>query len=78
MQTIESHIVTLYERGDISLIEVMNLIDFDNAKIIKTSLESDAILEQAELKPIKQKLEKSGNKDISYFDIKLTLAMIQK
>jgi len=56
----------------------MNLIDFDNAKIIKISLESDAILEQAELKPIKQKLEKSGNKDISYFDIKLTLAMIQK
>lgn len=75
-QTIEGHIVNLYEKKEISLLDIMKLLDFWNAKIIKECLEGDALLEEAWLKSLKEKLESQGYKDITYFDIKLTLAMI--
>jgi len=78
VQTIESHIVHLYEIWDISLMKILNLISLANAKLVKAVVNSDAILENTELKAIKQKLEEQGNSLVSYFDIKLALAMIEK
>ncbi len=78
VQTIESHIVHLYAIGDISLMKILNLVSLTNAKLVKAVVTSDAILENTELKAIKQKLEEQGNPWVSYFDIKLSLAMIEK
>lgn len=73
LQTIESHIIELYKRGSISLMQILNMISLDNAKMVKWVL-----WEWEWLKDIKEALEKSGEKKISYFEIKLSLAMIEK
>jgi len=78
VQTIESHIVHLYTQWDISLMKVLDLVTLKHAKLVKATVKSDAILENTELKPIKQKLEQQGNTTVSYFEIKLALAMIEK
>ncbi len=78
VQTIEGHITHLYLQGEISLMKIIGMVDLTKAKAIKSVLESDTILENIELRPIKDKLEEQGNKDISYFEIKLALAMIEK
>jgi hypothetical protein len=41
-------------------------------------IDSDAILENIELRPIKDQLLEQGNSEITYFEIKLSLAMIEK
>jgi len=78
LQTIESHIISLYKDSEIALMKILDLTDFSSAKTIKEILNQDAILENIELKSIKQDLEKSWKTNISYFDIKLALAMIEK
>ena len=78
VQTIEGHIVHLYGMGDISLMKVLDLVSLANAKLVKAVVKSDVILGSTELKPIKQKLEEQGNAWVSYFDVKLALAMIEK
>lgn len=77
LQTIEGHIVALYLTGELGLMNVLDFVELSDAKLIKIVTESDAILSVTELKPIKQQLESEGN-NISYFAIKLTLAMIEK
>jgi len=52
----------------------MELIDFKNAKIIKEIITG----EEDGLKEIKDALESKGEGNISYFEIKITLAMIEK
>ncbi len=78
VQTIESHIVQLYQQGDISLMKVLELVSVQHWKMVKAATQSVAILENMQLKPIKQALEEQWNKNISYFEIKLSLAMIEK
>jgi ATP-dependent DNA helicase RecQ len=78
LQTIEGHIAHLYLQGDISLMQIMNMVELSKAKSVKWALDNDVILKDIELKSIKQKLEYSWNKNISYFEIKLSLAMIEK
>ena len=78
LQTIEWHITHLYLQGDISLMQIMTMIELGKAKLVKWVIESDAILEDIELKSIKQKLEDAWEKNISYFEIKLSLAMMEK
>jgi ATP-dependent DNA helicase RecQ len=78
LQTIEGHIAHLYLQGDITLMQVMNMIQLSKAKSVKSVIEQDAILENIELKSIRQKLEEEWKKDVSYFEIKLSLAMIEK
>lgn len=72
-QTVESHIVNLYESGKISLLEVLGMIDLDDAKSVK-----EVSSEGKGLKDIKENLEKQWKKKISYFEIKLALAMMEK
>ena len=54
------------------------MIELSKAKSVKTVMTSDAVLENIELRPIKDKLEEQGSTNISYFEIKLALAMIEK
>jgi ATP-dependent DNA helicase RecQ len=76
--TIESHIVTLYENWDLSLNEVLKLVEFSVLKTIKNIITENFSWTVDALKPIKDLLEESWDKNISYFEIKLAVAMIGK
>jgi uncharacterized protein YpbB len=58
--------------------KVLDIVSLEHAKLIKTVVDSDAILDNTELRPIKDQLEEQGNTNISYFEIKLTLAMMER
>jgi uncharacterized protein YpbB len=66
--------VTLYQQGKISLMKVLAMVDLDMAKKIQVIAKKD----YESLKDIKYTLEVSGEKRITYFQIKLTLAMMEK
>ncbi|MFK7779668.1 MAG: helix-turn-helix domain-containing protein, partial [Candidatus Gracilibacteria bacterium] len=76
--TIESHIVKLYELGDIVLTDIMKYSNFTNLKAIKTVIIDDLDGVSNPLKPIKEILENNGSKKISYFEIKIAIAMMEK
>ncbi|MCP4523171.1 MAG: DUF559 domain-containing protein [Candidatus Gracilibacteria bacterium] len=76
--TIESHIITLYENGDISLNEVMKLVTFSHLKKIKSVITDNFSGTVEALRPVKDLLEESGDKSISYFEIKLAISMAGK
>ncbi len=78
IQTIESHIIRLYEEGKIGLMDILNLVNFDNLKKVKDVLNNDFWGKSETLKPIKDKLEELWNKKISYFEIKSAIAMMDK
>ena len=76
--TIESHLVTLYEAWDITLNNIMKLCDFNNLKIVKKIISENFSGIVAALRPVKDLLEENWEKNISYFEIKLAVAMITK
>ncbi|MDD3794232.1 MAG: RecQ family ATP-dependent DNA helicase [Candidatus Gracilibacteria bacterium] len=76
--TIESHFVKFYELGTIGLGDIMKFTSFSKLKNIKDIIIKDLNSVVSELKPIKTRLEELGHKDISYFDIKIAIAMIEK
>jgi len=78
LQTIEWHIAHLYAQWDITLLQVMNMVDLTKAKSVKSLIDADVIIQDIELKNLKHKLESEWKTDISYFEIKLALAMIEK
>jgi len=78
MQTIEAHIVTLYSGGEIGLTDVMKLVTFSHLKQVKDVLTQKEIPTTSALKPIKEALIESNYEKVSYFEIKLALAMIEK
>ena len=78
MMTIESHIVKLYEDSQLSLMDIMKLVEFWSIKKIKEIIKENLWWNTEALKPIKEELEKSWEKDISYFDIKIAIAMMWK
>jgi len=39
--TIETHIIKLYEDGDLTLSDILNLVDFDNIQEVKNVLEKN-------------------------------------
>jgi len=78
VQTIEGHIAHLYLNWDINLMKILDLVSLDDAKSVKSVVTANAVLEELELKPVKQKLEEMWKNNISYFAIKLSLSMIEK
>jgi ATP-dependent DNA helicase RecQ len=76
--TIESHIVKLYELNELWLSDIMKLTIFSNLKLVKQVIENGLKWVINQLKPIKDKLEEQGNKEVSYFDIKIAIAMMDK
>ncbi|MDD3646621.1 MAG: RecQ family ATP-dependent DNA helicase [Candidatus Gracilibacteria bacterium] len=78
MQTIESHIVSLYSDGELTLMDILKLVTLSNIKEVKTIIKDVLAGEIEKLKPIKEALEQAGKQDISYFDIKIAIAMMEK
>lgn len=78
IMTIENHILKLYERDDLSLMDMMNLLDLNNLKEVKKIVEDFFWSNTDKLKPIKEKLEEEWFDTISYFEIKGALVMIEK
>ena len=72
-QTIEEHIVKLYNFDKLSLSEIMKFSEISKLKQIKEVINLNK-LDITKLLPIKEKC----SPDINYFDIKISLAMIWK
>ncbi|MDP5038821.1 MAG: helix-turn-helix domain-containing protein, partial [Candidatus Gracilibacteria bacterium] len=73
LQTIESHMIKLYEFGKINISQIMTFSQIGKLKQIKKIiLENDFELDK--IQPIKNKL----GEEYSYFDIKIALSMIGK
>ncbi len=73
LQTIESHLVKLYEYDKISLSKIMQYSSLETLKEIKNTINSKN-LEIDKLSTIKENLSSK----ISYFEIKIALAMMWK
>lgn len=73
LQTIEWHIVSLYEFDKLTLVWVLKYSTIDHLKEVKKAIKKNK-LDPNKLKPIKELVPS----DISYFDIKLAIAMINK
>jgi len=76
--TIEWHIVDLYEAWDLALTDILKLVSFSNIKIVKDIIKENLNWDIEKLKPIKEKLDELWNKNISYFEIKMAIAMMNK
>lgn len=73
LQTIEEHIVKLYIFNKLTLSEVLKYSTIDKLKKVKEVLKNNS-LNKDKLKTIKEML----SSDISYFDIKIAISMIEK
>ncbi len=76
--TLESHIVKLYSTWDLSLMDILKMIKLWDIKKVKIVINEELNGDFEKLKPIKEKLEKNWDKEISYFEIKITIEMINK
>ncbi len=75
--TIENHILSLYKDSKIWLNDIMKFVSFSNIDFVKDIIENHFLWNILKLKPIKEKLEVLWRKDISYFDIKTSIAMME-
>lgn len=73
LQTIEEHIVKLYGLNKLTLSEILKYSSLEKLKKVKDVVKKENFSGE-KLKPIKDML--SG--DVSYFDVKIALAMIEK
>lgn len=78
IMTIENHILKLYEGWKLWLSDILKLVKFDNLKESKNIINEYFWWEVDKLKPIKEKLEELWFNEISYFEIKMTLVMLEK
>jgi ATP-dependent DNA helicase RecQ len=77
-QTIEDHIVKLYEASKISLVDILKFANFKDVRIIGQVIKTDFNWRIDKLKPIKDKLNELWYPNIKYLDIKFAIAMIYK
>ncbi|MDD2565633.1 MAG: RecQ family ATP-dependent DNA helicase [Candidatus Gracilibacteria bacterium] len=75
--SIEEHICKLYANDKISLQSISKLVDRDNLTFIKNKIINNE-LPTDKLKPIKDVCETEGRNDITYFEIKACVAMMDK
>lgn len=73
LQTIEEHIVKLYGFNKLTLSEILKYSSLEKLKKVKEVVKTNN-LSSDKLKPIKDML----SSDVSYFDVKIGLAMIEK
>ncbi|MDD2516201.1 MAG: RecQ family ATP-dependent DNA helicase [Candidatus Gracilibacteria bacterium] len=76
--TIEGHISKLYENGDLLRSDILKIADIDNLKNIKKVIDSDFSGQIDKLRFIKDRLEELGFSNISYLEIKVCIAMMEK
>lgn len=77
LQTIESHVIKLYLESKLSLLDIMKLIDYDHAVIIKDIIEKYFSSEDASLTDIKIKCEEAWA-SVRWFEIHACKAMMEK
>jgi ATP-dependent DNA helicase RecQ len=75
LQTIEDHIIKLYDVSKISLSQILEYVNLWNLKIVKNILNE---IEVDKLRPIKDLLEEKWYKNIPYFEIKTAIVMMKK
>ena len=75
--TIEEHICKLYSSDKISLLAISKFIDRENITFIKNLIVSNNISTE-KLKPIKDLCEANWRNDITYFEIKSCIAIMEK
>lgn len=73
LQTIEEHIVKLYSFNKLTLSEILKYSSLEKLRKVKEVVKTNNLWSD-KLKPIKDLL----SSDISYFDLKIALAMIEK
>ena len=78
LQTIEWHVVKLYEISELWLSDLLKFTSFSNLKQVKDVIINELSGVTNPLKPIKEKLAENDYKNISYFDIKMAIAMMDK
>ena len=78
LQTIEWHVVKLYEISELWLSDLLKFTNFSNLKQVKDVIINELSGVTNPLKPIKEKLAENDYKNISYFDIKMAIAMMDK
>jgi uncharacterized protein YpbB len=57
---------------------MLKLTEFSYLKSVKNIVAESFSGKVEKLKPVKEVFEENGEKEVSYFDIKLALAMIEK
>jgi len=77
ISTIQTHITELYKNDQISLMQIMDMVDIPRAKIVKQYIETPGYLWEPGLRKIKDYLE-NQKYETNYMEIKLALAMIEK
>ncbi len=78
VSTIESHIVRLYQDWEINIIELLKLTEMSKVQEIKKHIAEKFPDKIEKMRELKDSLEESWTSNISYFDIKIALAMIEK
>ena len=76
--TIESHIVKLYQQWEINIIELLKFTQMTKLQAIKKHVAEHFSPWVTKMRELKDSLEQSNDLKISYFDIKIALAMIEK
>jgi len=73
LQTIQDHIIKLYNFNKITLSEILKYSSLEKLKMVREVIKKENFTVD-KLKPIKDML----SKEVNYFDIKIALAMIEK
>ncbi len=76
--TIEGHLVSLFENGSVPRERIMALVSERNVETAAKVLASEFPNGSEQLRPVRDKLEELGHRGISYFEIKLAMAMEKK
>ncbi|USN58233.1 MAG: helix-turn-helix domain-containing protein [Candidatus Peribacteria bacterium] len=77
-QTIEGHVVELYTQGRLGLADMLKLVRFSHLNEVKRVIQDTFGGDIEKLKPIKEQLEFEEKKDVSYFEIKVAIAMMER
>lgn len=77
-QTIEWHIIKLYEDNNLWLVDLLKIIKLENIKKVKEIFLNNFAWKLEKLRELKEKLEELWLEHITYFEIRVCLAMIGK
>ncbi len=76
-RTVEEHILSLYSYSKLWLNDILKLVNFFDIEFIKKLLDNEFKNWVEKLREVKDRLEELWKKDISYFEIKACIAMIE-
>ncbi|EKD66017.1 MAG: hypothetical protein ACD_49C00067G0003 [uncultured bacterium (gcode 4)] len=74
--TIESHLIKLYETGKLVTVDLLKIANTSNVTKVQEIIKSDFADNTDKLRPIKDKLEELGFWEINYFEIKVAISLL--